>query len=61
MDVAKRRGANKGKAVPENRREAKIEKTSNRATAKSVKSVAKDTNKTRRKIIAPGILKKTHK
>jgi hypothetical protein len=61
MDVDSRRGPKKGKAVPENKREAKLEKTSNRATAKSVKPVAKDTNKTRRKNIRPGVLVKTHK
>lgn len=61
MDVTSRRGYKKGKAVPENKREAKIERTACKATAKSAKPVAKDTNKTRRKIVAPGILKKTHK
>lgn len=61
MDVTSRRGQKKGKAVPLNRREAKIEKTSNKATAKEVKPIAKDTNKTRRKIVRPGVLKKTHK
>lgn len=61
MDGISRRAAKKGKAVPLNRREAKIEKTAVKATAKEVKSVAKDTNKTRRKIVKPGVLKKTHK
>lgn len=61
MDVSSRRGAKKGKAIPENRHESKIEQTANKNTAKSVKPVAKDTNKTRRKIVKPGIIKKTHK
>lgn len=61
MDVTARRSKKKSSAVPENKREAKIEKTACKATAKSAKPVAKDTNKTRRKIVKPGVLKKTHK
>lgn len=61
MDVTARRSAKEKKVVPYNKREAKIEKTASKATKKAVKPVAKDTNKTRRKIVAPGILKKTHK
>lgn len=61
MDIASRRGDKKGKAIPENRREAKVEQSANKNTGKSVKPVAKDTNKTRRKIVKPGVLKKTHK
>jgi len=61
MDVTPRRAKKKTKAVPYNKREAEVEKTACKATRKAVKPVAKDTNKTRRKIVAPGILKKTHK
>lgn len=49
MDVTSRRAAKKGKAVPYNKREAKVEKVAVKSTAKSVKAVADDTNKTRRK------------
>ena len=49
MDVTSRRGPKKAQAVPYNKREAKIEKKAIASTEKSVKPVAKDTNKTRRK------------
>lgn len=49
------------KVQPYNKREDMIEKTSVKATSKSVKPVAKDTNKTRRKIVKPGILKTIRK
>lgn len=61
MDVTARRSKKETKVVPYNKREAKIEKSASKATAKAVKPVAKDTNKTRRKIVKPGVLKMTHK
>lgn len=61
MDVTSRRGSKKEKAIPYNKREAKIEKEGFKATEKSVKSVAKDTNKTRRKNVKPGVLKRSAK
>ncbi len=49
MDVTSRRGPQAKKAVPYNKREAKLEKSGVNSTEKGVKPVAKDTNKTRRK------------
>lgn len=41
------------KSVPYNEREKKVAKKAFKATTRSVSPVAKDTNKTRRKIVKP--------
>lgn len=43
----------KGKAVPYDKREVKDKKKAFSKTAKTVKAVAKDTNKTRRNMVKP--------
>ena len=47
-----------GNVEPYNKREVKDDKKAMASTNKSVKPVAKDTNKTKRKIVKPGVLKK---
>lgn len=55
MDVDSRRGSKVKKSVPYNKRYAELEKKAFKSTDKSVKPVAKDTNKTRRKIVKPTV------
>jgi len=46
------------KPNPYNKRETKNAKKAFARTAKGVKPVARDTNKTRRKIVKPGVIRK---
>jgi hypothetical protein len=50
-----------GNVEPYQKREVKDDKRAMASTKKSVKPVAKDTNKTRRKDVKPGVLKTTRK
>lgn len=59
--MSKKKMPENGNVEPYNMREVANDKRAMASTKKSVKPVAKDTNKTRRKIVKPGVLKKTHK
>lgn len=61
MKISKKKMPENGNVEPYNMREVANDKRAMASTKKSVKPVAKDTNKTRRKIVKPGVLKKTHK
>lgn len=61
MDIRKRRVKKVTDENPYDRREEKITKKAFKSSTKAVVPVAKDTNKTRRAIVKPGVLKKTHR
>jgi hypothetical protein len=57
MDIRKRKASKSLDKNPYDRREEAVTKRAFRAVEKSVKPVAKDTNKTRRKVVKPTKMK----